>query len=258
MGAIGTAVNTVNHKLRSLTDRALKIHSVDWTIDNVVAGLLRVLNEIVQDSVWREGIYAKYRQAGHTVHCAADALELDLETVDCLLKGLSVKYGSVTAAQGVAAGLAGAAGVVPDVVGLVALNLRAVGEYATYCGYDIRMESERLHAMQILYAALEPGAALTSADNEASRTVARQTTAGTLEQVAVSGSLMGMSWRLGSRLTKIKLAQIVPMAGAIVGGGFNAIYTRRVCEAAYHLHRERRLLEKYPPETILNTYRQLL
>ena len=38
--------------------------------------------------------------------------------------------------------------------------------------------------------------------------------------------------------------------GAAVGGGFNAYYTARVCDAAYHLYRERFLAEKYGPEVI--------
>lgn len=38
--------------------------------------------------------------------------------------------------------------------------------------------------------------------------------------------------------------------GAAVGGGFNAYYTARVCDAAYYLYRERFLAEKYGPEVI--------
>ena len=52
------------------------------------------------------------------------------------------------------------------------------------------------------------------------------------------------------RLTKAKLAQGVPIMGAVVGGGFNAYYTARVCDAAYHLYRERFLAEKYGAEVI--------
>jgi hypothetical protein len=46
------------------------------------------------------------------------------------------------------------------------------------------------------------------------------------------------------------LAQIIPLAGAAVGGGFNAYYTRKVCEAAYYLYRERYLAAKYGPNII--------
>ena len=50
---------------------------------------------------------------------------------------------------------------------------------------------------------------------------------------------------IGIRLTKAKLAQVVPIAGAIVGGGFNAWFVGSVTETAYHLYRERWLIEKH-------------
>ena len=73
-----------------------------------------------------------YRAAGHEVNGdLEDVRSLDLETVDRAVEGLAAKYGSATAVQGAAAGFAGIAAIVPDIVGLVALNLRAAGEYAT-------------------------------------------------------------------------------------------------------------------------------
>ena len=55
---------------------------------------------------------------------------------------------------------------------------------------------------------------------------------------------------LSIRLTKAKLAQIIPVAGAAIGGGFNADYTSEVCEAAYFLYRERFLARKYGEDII--------
>ena len=43
---------------------------------------------------------------------------------------------------------------------------------------------------------------------------------------------------LGIRLTKAKLAQFIPVAGAAVGGGFNSYFTAKVCENAYYLYRD--------------------
>ncbi|XBS71848.1 EcsC family protein [Acerihabitans sp. KWT182] len=50
---------------------------------------------------------------------------------------------------------------------------------------------------------------------------------------------------LGIRLTKAKLAQTLPVVGAVIGGGYNACFTRRICDAAYHLYRERFLMLKF-------------
>ncbi len=258
VGWLGKTVDKVNRRLREVTDLVRKVPGIDWTIDNVVSGLLRLTNEIMQDSVWHDAILKEYQQAGHDVQRIDDIRKLDLEAIDQALRGLDTKYRSVTGAQGAAAGFAGAAGVLPDVLGLVALNLRAAGEYATYCGYDISQPAERLYALQILHVVSQPPVNEEDPDRETalvpvssvSHAIAQHQTVHTIEQVAVSGSIRAIAKALGTRLTKIKLAQLLPMAGAFVGGGFNVYYTTRVCEAAYHLYRERWLLEKYGPNIL--------
>ena len=254
LSRLGQAVDRFNRSLHGATDLVRKVPGVDWAIDNVVSGLLRLTNEIVQDSVWREAIYKEYQAAGHPVHTPDDVHLLDLEAVDAVLKGLDTKYRALAAAQGAAAGYSGLAGIVPDVVGLVALNLRAAGEYATYCGYDITDPAERYYALQILNVVSQPSAAeredaLVPLDT-VSHAIARQQTVKTVQEVAVSGALRGVARALGARLTRAKLAQLLPMAGAFVGGGFNAYYTTRVCDAAFHLYRERRLIEKYGVDVV--------
>ncbi len=263
VGWLGKTVDTFNRRLHGVTDLVRKVPGVDWTIDNVVSGLLRLTNEIMHDSVWQDAIYKEYQIMGHDVKTPEDIRGLDLEAVDQALRGLDTKYRSVTAVQGAAAGFAGAAGVLPDVLGLVALNLRAAGEYATYCGYDVTKPAERLYALQILHVVSQPPETEKEREerdmalvpvSSVSHSIAQQQTVQTIEQVAVSGSIRGIAKALGSRLTKVKLGQLLPMAGAFVGGGFNAYYTTRVCEAAYHLYRERRLLEKYGPDVLTHAW----
>ena len=58
---------------------------------------------------------------------------------------------------------------------------------------------------------------------------------------------------LGIRLTKAKLAQMIPVMGAAIGGGYNAYFTSKVCETAWYLYRERFLAEKYGFEIIEQT-----
>ncbi len=260
VGWLGKAVDRFNQGLHGVANLVRKVPGVDWTIDNVVSGLLRLTNEIIQDSVWLEAIYKEYRAAGHAVHGPDDIRALDLEAVDKVLAGLDTKYRAVTTAHGAAAGLAGLAGILPDVLGLVALNLRAAGEYATYCGYDMKQPSERLYALQILHVVSQPPEAKREAAlvpvSSVSHAIAQQQTVQTIEQAAVSGSIRGIAKALGTRLTKIKLAQLLPMTGAFVGGGFNGYYTTRVCDAAFHLYRQRLLIEKYGVEILATADQQ--
>ena len=242
--------NSVQSTLNSFTDYLRKIPGVDWTIDNVVTGLVSITNEIAQDLVWRDAIFEAYRKAGHhQVDAFHNIAFLDLEHVDTLLEGLSGKYKSVAAVEGVATGFAGAAGILPDIVALITMNLRAAGEYATYCGFDISSPEERLYALHILDAAAKPkeelGPALLDQLHHAPKNVARKKTLKTIETFAVGGTVRTIAKSVAMRVTKSKLAQVMPVAGAVVAGGYNSFYTHNVCDVAYHLYRERFLFGKY-------------
>ena len=80
--------------------------------------------------------------------------------------------------------------------------------------------------------------------------VANKRTWKELEKQAFVVLVQRLARTLGVRLTKAKLAQAIPVVGAAVGGGFDAYFTSRVCDTAYHLYRERFLGEKYGPEAI--------
>ena len=172
---------------------------------------------------------------------------LDMLAINEALDGVQVRYQSVTAVQGAAAGLAGMAGILPDLLGLVALNLRATGEIATCCGYDITQGHEREYALYILYAAADIGNMPSIGPTTA---VARHHTQNTMEQLAVSSSIRGVARALGTRLVRFKTAQVIPVAGVVAGGGSNALYTARVCETARNLYRERRLQDRYPAHVL--------
>ncbi len=121
----------------TVTDLVTKIPGVEWAMENVITGLLELTNEITQDSVWTEAVLKDFHGKGYQLAGLSAIRNLDLEDVDKVLSGLDKKYIGLASAEGVATGAAGAAGIVPDLVALVALNLRAAGETATYCGFDM-------------------------------------------------------------------------------------------------------------------------
>ena len=73
-----------------------------------------------------------------------------------------------------------------------------------------------------------------------------------LEEHAMVVVIKKIAESLGVRLTKAKLAQIIPVAGAAVGGGFNAYFTAKVCETASFMYRERFLANKYDETLIVD------
>lgn len=245
----GRLTDRVDRAAARMTDLARAVPGVDWVIDEFAAGALRVINEIAQESVWEDRVVARYRAAGADVRGRGDVAGLDLETVDRSLAGLPTRYRAAAALEGAATGYAGLAGIVPDLVALVAINLRAAGEVAVHCGFDLRDPEERLFALLILDAVSGPSDAAKEIALapvlRVSRRLARDGAMQAVEGLALTRALQNAARAVGVQLTRAKLAQVVPVTGAVVGSTYNAYYTSKVCDAARYLYRERFLVAKY-------------
>lgn len=238
-------------------DLVLSVPGAELVIEKTIGGLLSLLNDAAQWSVRPEAIYAEYRDKGHTAVRGRAAIHaLDLKEVEATLGWLATKYKGLAGVEGGGAGAAGLPGIPVDILALVTLNLRAIGEYATYYGFDVAHQQERLYAMQILGLASSP----TDASKQVAMAqlikiageVARKKTWKELERHLFVQMIQQIAKALGLRLTKQKLAQVVPATGALVGAGFNSYYTSKVCTAAFHLYRERFLAEKHGPHILPN------
>ena len=250
----GQAMRAVDWPLAKASDWFLDQPLVGEAIRKAISGVVSVCNDAAQWSVRQEAIYEEFRRAGHALETPADLTSLELEDIDRVVGFLGAKYKGLAAAEGAATGVAGLPGIVFDLPALVTLNLRAIGEYATYYGFDVTLQHERLFAMNVLGLASSPkDAAKQVAMAELvriARDVAMRRSWTVLEEHAFVQVIQQIARAVGVRLTKAKLAQVVPAVGAVVGSGFNAYYTARVCDAAYYLYRERFLAEKYGSDVI--------
>ena len=250
----GQAMRTVDWPLSKAAEWMMQEELVRKVITKAISGAVRVCNDAAQWSVRQEAIYDEFRHSGHALEKPADLASLRLEDIDKVVGFLDAKYKVLAAVEGAATGVAGLPGIIVDVPALVTLNLRAIGEYATYYGFDVGVQEERLFAMNVLGLASSPtDAAKQSAMAELARIardVATRRTWAALEEHAFVRLIQKIARAIGVRLTKAKLAQVVPAMGAAVGLGFNAHYTGRVCDAAYFLYRERFLVEKYGHDVI--------
>ena len=124
-----------------------------------------------------------------------------------------------------------------------------MNEYATYYGFDVSLQHEQAFSMSILGAASSPTVAAKQVAmaelTKLSVLIAQRKTWAELQRLISVQVIQQIAQALGIRLTKAKLAQLAPLVGAGVGAGFNAWYVANVAETAYHLYRERFLIEKY-------------
>lgn len=236
-------------KLGVVIKKAAAAAGLDAVFGKALAGAAKVLGNVAAGTVRPEAVHAEFRKAGHDVHGGEHVSGLDLKHVDKVVGSLDVKYIGAAFAEGAAAGAAGLPGLVADVPALIALNLRAIAEYATCYGFDVSSQRERLFVMHVLGLASSPSDAakvdVMAQLAKLAADAAKKKTWKELEKGVLTGIIQKIAKALGIRLTKAKLAQAVPIMGAAVGGGFNAYYTARVCDAAWHLYRERFLARKY-------------
>ncbi len=248
-------MKVLNWPLDKAGDLVFATPGVGDVIRSSVQGVTSVCNDIAHWSVRPEAIYSEFRGDGHTaITKPADIFSLDLEHIDRVVGWLSAKYKGIALAEGAGAGLLGLPGIPADIVALLSLTLRAIGEYATYYGFDISLQQERLFAMNVLGLASSPtdsSKALAMAQLvRIAQDVAQKQTWQQIEQHAFVQVIQQISKAVGIRLTKAKLAQVIPVAGAAIGGGFNAYFISKVCDAAFYLYRERFLANKYGADVI--------
>ncbi len=247
---LGQAMQVVSWPLTKAGQAVRSMPNIGEAIRKSISGFVHRSNELAQWTVRPEAIYRKFRASGYDVTDAKSILNLDLEDIDQTVGPLGARYKRLAGVEGAAIGATGFVGLVVDVPALVLMNLRAIGEYATYYGFDVSSQSERLFAMNILGLASSPNdtakrvVEVTKLIRIAKDVGARKTWK-SAEQRTYTRITRHIARGFGIRLAKAKLAQAVPVAGAAVGAGFNTYFTARVCEASYNLYRVRFLAAKY-------------
>jgi len=245
------AGSAISRPLDKAGELVVSAPGVGALLERAVNELVELSHDVARWSVTPAEIYESFRTAGHPAVLAGEHVHgLDLQDVDRLVERLGVKYKGLAATEGAATGVMGLPGIPVDILAITTLNLRAVGEYATYYGFDVSTQQERLFAMNVLSLVSSPSSgsakALAMAQlMQIAHDVAAKRSWRELQKQVFVKTIERIAQTLGIQLTKAKLAQIVPATGVVVGAGFNAYFTGKVSDAAYHLYRERFLAEKY-------------
>jgi len=252
---------TMNYPLEWTADVVMELPLFGKVMKKATGGIVSLLNDAASYSVRTKAIYRDFHKAGHDVSCAADIHLLSLEEVDKVVGLLALKYKSLALGIGGSAGsasalgpAAGAAAIAADITALITLNLRAIGEYATYYGFDIDNQGERLFAFKVLNGASDSSAAAKQLAmcelTGMARQVAQKSSWEALKKNVLIKVIHDIAKKLGIRLTKAKLAQIIPGLGGAIGAGYDIYFTASVCDTAFFLYRERFLAKKYGVDVI--------
>ena len=166
----------------------------------------------------------------------------ELAKLDRIAWSLTHENRILAALEGLGCGLGGATLVLIDLPALVTVNLNAIAAIATVYGFEAEQQDEIDRALLLLAG----GHVAFTRDLEAP-SVGRMTVR-RIPQGAVGGraalALRAVASRVGSRLLKQKLLQLVPVLGGAVGAGLNFHFTHETTRAASMLYRFRWLMRK--------------
>lgn len=238
----------------------------DWVMEKAFDGGMALTFRPALRTVRPEAVVRRVSKRHPSVENLSDLRGLSLEECDELRRsGLGWTIGSaaegaatslmVTGAEvsatvsgGVTVGVAAGA-IAADTISTMAVMGRSIGVVASTYGYDVRHPEEELFALGVLSLASAGSlggkvAAMASLSKLAQQMMRRATWAQLRRHVLVN-VIDRVYAALGFKITKGKLAQAVPVAGAAINATVNAGLTHQAFRRAEAVYRLRFLSEKY-------------
>jgi hypothetical protein len=209
-------------------------------VGRVLEGVLSVAMDAGSWTVSEQRVVDAHRRHGADVETFAQVRrEVPMPLRDREAARIARRYRAQLAAEGGAAGASAFAGpavaaaaLVADVTFVTTWACRAAAHLAAIYGYRVETPAERAMAMQVLVgatAATDDARQAALADvSRISRQIAQRRTWEELERGALVRAVQDAAEKLGVRLTKAKLGQVVAVVGIVVGAGYNAWYIDRV------------------------------
>lgn len=243
------------------------IGKVDDLTTKAMETLHTVLVERGLNSVKPDNVFGMFADESVVVASYDGVRRLDLQHCDRSVPRRKERYIALAVAEGAASSLAvtgsvvssavtggtsmtvAVSAVVADVTAVLVGMGRIVALVAAHYGYDVREPDEQAFASGVIaYSAAgnsaERAAALASL-SRLTQQMMRQASWRHLQPQQADSVIQQVSLALGFRMVKHKLAQAVPVLGAVVNGGLNARIAQRTFERAQQAYRLRFLTEKH-------------
>lgn len=228
-------------------------------VQKAVQGAGAMVNDLASQTVPTASIFGRFAKVGAPVQSLDDIRLLPLVVCDAAVGPLDMAYKAGCAAQGGAAGglatinpIAGAAAIAADIPLFLGLCCRAAAEYGTYYGFDVTSQAERTFVLNVVGSAGQADIAgkqtAVAQLTRLSADLARRKSWEKLNSQVAARGLTKLMETVSIRVTKQKLAQIVPLAGVAIGAGFNYAYMGDVCVTAQRMYQDRWLKRQYPPD----------
>lgn len=273
-GRVGGAIGSIGRKVAAKVPPPAT-EATERVIRMTLAGLRSLTIDPAFRSVSTKRILRTYERADSPVETLIGVSHLPLRTIDSVMPPLRWRYSVGVAVEGAGAGAAitgaellaslgsvasAGAAVAPgigtvasamatDAATVLAASARVVAHIGAYFGYDTRLPEEQIFALSIINWASASGEAAKNVAfhqlSQITQELARRAPWAQLGEHAIVPILDKMFVKLGFRLTKEKLGQVIPVLGIAVGAGINAQILYSTATDAMLAYRLRHLIEKY-------------
>lgn len=227
------------------------------TLEKAVLGALEALKDVGYWTFSEKDILEEARSLGIYVRSLQELRNCELEKLDLLARRYFASNKLMAALEGAGCGLGGPVLIAADIPALFILSFRAVQQIGFCYGFDMTDPE----MFPVILAAFSAGsaekavvkaavladmhiAAKTLAKNWTYKKVAEATRTGMLAQI-LKQRTRHLPKDIANNLTKRKLGQLIPVAGALVGAGFNYWFLSQACLAAYMIFRSMHLNLKF-------------
>jgi hypothetical protein len=146
-------------------------------------------------------------------------------------------------------GVLSAGAMATDVLASIALAARAIAVQLAHYGYDVTRPAEHAYVLTLLQGSLAESTLERSLMTRQARSlaldIARDRSWAELNQHVLTGLARRGFRTVGERLTRRRLARVLPGVAGLIGAGQGYRYGRMVLDAAHHEGRARLLRERW-------------
>jgi uncharacterized protein (DUF697 family) len=233
----------------------------------VPSAVRRAVSHATYDLLLRMGSVTQFLTDSARIYRRVDAAYRrhgdELRAADAAARHYRRKSVAYAAGEGSLSGAVGFVGLAADIPAVLMIAIRLIRQIGTCYGYDVDSAAEREHALHVLRlgsasslkAKMEFLAGLKEVQGVLVRlsvsSAAERLATSQLSRLSVLRALRQFAERLGLQLTTRKALELVPVAGAVIGGSFNAMFVNDIGHAAYMTYRRRRIVEAESLDTAM-------
>ena len=219
--------------------------------DKISAGIGDALGKFIEGSLqlWEKlvdphAIFATYEKLGNPVQSLDEVKNLSPEIRNQAADNYIRKGEWASAAEGAATGVGGVFLLAADAVSLLALQLRMIQQIGYCYGFEVNKPEERLFAVKLLaeayqHPALQERDALMREMHMAASLLKGKIPFMLLKNRFFTYGLSKVGQAIGIKIAGRKIAQFVPLVGAIAGGYINRRVTKDIALIAKEVYRQR-------------------